>query len=206
MRERGTLISSLVLLGSIAAGSYWLAVRARLSDPVAHRPGHEADYFAEDFTLTRMDDAGNALYTLSSERMTHFADDDSTVLVKPHVTSVRADQPVVHMTADSGNVTSDAEQVTLTGNVTLTRAATVDDPELKGFGTQLLVLPEQDIAKSDKPFEIVHGGSMVWAQTMLFDNTNRLIRMNDDVKSRGKTVIEPQHHPAPKGPQPRSAT
>jgi len=206
MRERGTLISSLVLLGSLAAGSYWLAVRARLSDPVPHRPGHEVDYFAEHFNLTRMDDAGNALYTLSSERMTHFADDDSTALVKPQLTSVRRDQPVVHMASDSGNVTSDGEQVMLTGHVTLTRAASADDPELKGFGSKLLVLPEQDIAKSDEPFQIVHGGSTVWARTMLFDNTNRLVRMNDGVKSRGHTVIEPQQHPAPRGPQTKPAT
>src|SRR5271170_7301499 len=106
MRERGTLISSLVLLGSLAAGSYWLAVRARLGDAQARPRAHEIDYFAENFTLTRMDDKGSALYAVASQKMSHYADDDSTVLDQPEITSVRPNQPTVHMRADRGNVTS----------------------------------------------------------------------------------------------------
>jgi lipopolysaccharide export system protein LptC len=191
MRDRGTLVGSLILLSSLAAGSYWLAERARLSDPVARRAGHQIDYFAENFTLTRMDDKGTALYSLASVRMSHFADDDSTVLNKPQITSARPDSPTVHMQADTGNVTSDAEQVTLTGNVRITRAASADNPELRATGNYLLVLPEQDIAKSDEPFEIQHGGSHIWSQTLVFNNTNRTIKMNENVRARGEAIFEP---------------
>jgi lipopolysaccharide export system protein LptC len=193
MRDRGTLVGSLVLLSALAAGSYWLAEKARLSDPVARRPGHQIDYFAEHFNLTRMDDKGNALYSVSSARMTHFADDDSTLLTEPEITSARPDNPTVHMRADSGHVTSDAEQVTLLGNVQITRAPSADNPELRAKGTKLLVFPEEDIAKSDEPFEIQHGGSHIWSQTMIFDNTNRTIKMNEGIQARGEAIFEVQH-------------
>jgi lipopolysaccharide export system protein LptC len=198
MRERSTLITSLVLLGSLAGGSYWLAVRARLGDPTARPLAHEVDYFSENFTLTRMDDKGAALYDVASAVMKHYADDDSTVLDKPQITSVRANQPTVRMSSDTGNVTSDAEQVTLSGHVQMVRAATDTDAELRGKGTVLVVFPEQDIAKSDEPFELVHGGSKVWARNMVFDNTHRVIRMNEGIEARGLTIMEPQQrHGAP---------
>ncbi len=195
MRERGTLVGSLVILSSLAAGSYWLAVRARLSDAQPHSPGHVVDYFADNFKLTRMDDKGSALYSIAAAKMNHYADDDSTDLTDPGITSARPDQPLVHMHADTGHMTSDAEQVTLKGNVTITRAATDKDSELRGYGSSLFVLPEQDLASSNDPFTFLHGGSKVWARTMRFDNTSRFVRMNDDVEARGYTVIEP-HQPA----------
>src|SRR5271155_4367058 len=99
MRERTTLITSLVLLGSLAGGSYWLPVRAPLRDAQPRARAHEADYFAQNFTLTRMDEKGAALYAVASAGMTHYADDDSTVLDRPEITSVRANQPTVHMSA-----------------------------------------------------------------------------------------------------------
>lgn len=193
MRDRGTLVGSLVLLGALAAGSYWLAERARLSDPVPRRAGHQVDYFAENFNLTRMDDQGNALYSVSSARMTHFADDDSTILLKPQITSARSDRPTVHMQADTGNVTTDAEQVTLLGHVQITRAPSADNPELRAFGNYLLVLPEEDIARTDQPFEIEHGGSHIWSQTMTFNNTDRTIKMNENTPVRGEAIFEAQH-------------
>lgn len=196
MRDRGTLVGSLLLLSSLAAGSYWLAERARLGDPVPRRAGHQVDYFAENFNLTRMDDKGNALYSVASRGMTHFADDDSTLLTDPQITSARPDSPEVHMQADSGNVTSDAEQVALTGHVVMTRAASQDNPELRATGTYLLVFPEQDIAKSDQPFEIQHGGSHIWAQTMVFNNTNRSINMNENASKQGEAIFEAKRNNA----------
>ncbi|MGA2549385.1 MAG: LPS export ABC transporter periplasmic protein LptC [Burkholderiaceae bacterium] len=198
MRDRGTLVGSLVLLSSLAAGSYWLAERARLSDPVPRRAGHQIDYFAENFNLTRMDDKGNALYSVNSARMTHFADDDSTVLTNPEITSARPDSPTVHMRANSGNVTSDAEQVTLKGGVLITRAATANNPELRASGTYLEVYPEEDIAKSNQPFLIEQGGSRIVSQTLVFDNTNRTIKMNEGVRARGEAIFEPQMHKSAK--------
>lgn len=205
MRERSTLVVSLVLLGSLAAGSYYLAVRARLSDPQARPRAHEPDYFAQNFTLTRMDDKGAALYAVASRGMTHYADDDSTVLERPEITSVRANQPTVHMSADTGDVTSDAQQVTLKGNVQMVRAATDTDAELRGYGSVLVVFPEEDVAKTDEPFELTHGGSKVWARTMVFDNTNRVVRMNEGVEARGYTIMEPQKpRAAPKAGDPKA--
>jgi LPS export ABC transporter protein LptC len=119
------------------------------------------------------------------------------VLLQPRITSDRPNNPTVHMQADTGNVTSDAERVFLVGNVKITRAASTDNPELRATGKSLVVLPEQDIAQSDEPFEVQHGGSHIWSQTMLFNNTDRTIKMNDNVHARGEAIFEAQKKTAP---------
>ncbi len=199
MQDRGTLLTSLTLLSVLAAGSYWLAERARLSDPVAHEPVHEPDYFAENFNLTRMDDKGNALYTMTSKSMTHYPDDDSTSLVGPEMLSARPDQPSVHIRGDTGHVTSDAEQVELMGNVVLKRAGTSVDPPLEAYSSYMKVLPEQDIASTNKPVQVIHGGSKVWADSMEFNNTERSVKMNEGVHARGRTILEPHPRTAQAG-------
>lgn len=207
MKERSTLVSSVVLLSVLAAGSYWMAERARLSDVVPRPVGHEVDYFVDNFKLTRMDEQGRPLYDLSAQRMTHYADDDTTDLLAPAVTSIRPDQPVVHMTAEKGHLTEDGEEVTLTGNVHIVRAATATNPELQAFGHSLVVYPETDIAKSTEPFEAIQGGSHLWGNTMVFNNTEHTLDMNDGAKARGHAVLAPHHADAPSPPagQPASA-
>jgi len=66
MRDRATLITSLVLLSGLAAGSYWLAERARLGDAKHDQIGHVPDYFVERFSQIRIDEKGFPLYTVDA--------------------------------------------------------------------------------------------------------------------------------------------
>jgi len=198
MRDRATLALSLALLTGLAGGSYWLAERARLADAAAHKPTHDPDYFAEHFALTRMDENGTALYATSADKLFHFPDDDSTTMVSPVMTSSRADRPHTHIRADSGVSTSDADEVRLSGDVRILRDATDTDAALEARTSFLLMIPDDDIARTDRPVQVTHGGSTVWAQSMEFDNTDRFLKINPSTEGRGSAIIEPHHAPASK--------
>ncbi len=81
LRERIVTILALLLLATLALGSYWLAQRARLGQPTAAKPvRHEPDYFAEQFLLHRLSAQGQVEYRLQAEHMVHYPDDNTSVL------------------------------------------------------------------------------------------------------------------------------
>jgi lipopolysaccharide export system protein LptC len=196
MRERGTLVSSMVLLSVLAAGSYWLAVRARLLDPVAKPLSHDVDYYSENFQLTRMDKDGKPNYRLQADHMLHFADDDSTKLVQPSLVTLAPDKPPVHLTAKDGDVTSGGDVVKLYGDVHLLRAPTADDPGLTATASRMTIWPDDDIARTDVPVHAVHGHSTMDGDTMYFSNTDRVLKLDDDV-ANGRTYVTIEPHKKP---------
>lgn len=192
MQERGTLAVSVVLLGALAVGSYWLAEQARKADPATRTAGHDIDYTANDITLTRMDETGRAQYTIDADHLVHYADDDTGDLTKPRVVGSRIDRPEMRLRADRGTTTSDAEEVRLYGNVVLHRAPWRGRPELVAKGPYMLVVPDREIARTDRPIDVVQGGSRIEAQGMRYDNADRKLELDGGVGGRVRATIEPR--------------
>lgn len=182
MKERSTLVLSLVLLGGLAAGSYWLAEQAHMGDAAAKKVTHEPDAWVENFTLTRIDPKGMGSYAVSARRMAHFPDDDTAELEAPRLVSLQRDRARVNMRADQGTLTSGAVEVHLRGNVEIRRAPPASSSnqraELILRTPALLVLPEQDVARTDQPVEMVQGDSRVTGRGMFFDNGKQLVQLN----------------------------
>ena len=193
MRERGTLVVSLALLGGLAVGSWWLAEEARRFDTVPRKLTHDIDYYADKITLTRMDEKGRAQYTIDADHMVHFADDDSGELTRPRVVGVRADRPEMRIHADLGKTSNESQEVRLFGNVEMRRAAAPGLPELLAKGPYLMLLPEQEIVKTDQPFVVTQAGSRITARDMQYDNGDHTLHMDGGKDGRVHAVIEPRN-------------
>lgn len=192
MGERGTLAISVVLLATLAVGSYWLAEQARKSDAPTRKPGHDIDYTAKDISLTRMDDAGRAAYTVDADALVHFADDDTGELTQPRIVGSKVDRPVMRVRADLGKTTSDAEEVRLYGNVVFNRAPWRGNAAMQATGPYMLVYPDREVLSSDQPVRIVQGGSSVDANGMYYDNGTRRLELEGGKSGRIRNVIEPR--------------
>ena len=81
-RDRIVSLLALFLLASLALGSYWLAKRARLGQPmeVARPVKHEPDAFADRFVLHRLSPQGELEYRVLADHMVHYPDDNTSVL------------------------------------------------------------------------------------------------------------------------------
>ncbi len=204
MRERGTLAASVALLSGLAFGSYWLAEQARLGDVAPRKLGHEVDYTAQDITLTRMDDAGRAQYTLDAQKMVHYVDDDSGELTQPRVVGSKVGRPVMRLRADVGRTTADVDEVRLYGNVVLNRAAWRGAAPLVATSEYGRVWPDRERFETDRPIRIVRGGSSITAGSMQYDNATQVAKLGSAPGERIRQIIEPRvahgaaHTPAPK--------
>jgi lipopolysaccharide export system protein LptC len=191
VRERGTLLLSVVLLGGLAAGSYWLAEQARLGDVATRKLGHDIDYTADDITLTRMDESGRAQYVVDAKKLVHYFDDDSGELTLPHMVGAKADRPEMRVRADRGVATNDTQEVRLYGNVILTRQPWRNAAQLIAKAPYMLVYPEREALSTDQAVHIVQGGSTIDANGMQYDNGTRQIQFGSG-GGRVRNVIEPR--------------
>lgn len=78
---------------------------------------HDPDYYIENFTAVGMDEKGRRRYVLEAERLVHYPDDDTALLDNPHIIQYEDDAPPRHTYSESGWVSSDGNEVLLTGNV-----------------------------------------------------------------------------------------
>lgn len=192
MRDRGTLILSVLLTGGLAVGSYWLAQQARLSDPVTRQLGHDIDYTADQITLTRMDETGRAQYVVDATKLIHFADDDSAELTRPKMVGAKIGRPEMRVRADLGKTTSEGQEVRLYGNVVLVRQPWKGAPELVAKSAYMLAFPEREVVSTDQTIDVTQGGSQVTANAMQYDNGTQKLQLDGGKGGRIREILEPR--------------
>ncbi|MDH3379497.1 MAG: LPS export ABC transporter periplasmic protein LptC [Gammaproteobacteria bacterium] len=114
--EKLTIISVFAAIGLL---SLWLQFGIIDDQPVISdtQVRHDPDYYIENFTATGMDEFGRKQYMVEAERMVHYPDDDTALLDNPHIVEYLPDAAPRHTYAESGWMSSDGNEILLTGNV-----------------------------------------------------------------------------------------
>lgn len=175
---------SILLLAGLAAVSFYLAELSSQFErrSMEHGPTHEPDYFVEKLALTRLDKAGNPVFRMSAERMLHYPDDDSSEFERPVLVSLDPGKPLVTLRAERGRATSGGQQTHLYDAVQLTRAAQAGDPALRIDTDYVLLLPDENLARTDRPVHIAWGESTLTGVGMEFDNAARVLKVQSKVR------------------------
>ncbi len=177
---------SLVLLASLAGVSYYLAQLAERfpRDGGGRKLTHEPDYFVERFLITKMDRQGEPSFRMSADRMVHYPDDDTSEFTRPVLVSLDPARPRVTISATRGSATSKGEQTDLHGQVELLRAGGEGKPPLRVSTDHVRILPEQDLALTERPVRIESGDSVLTGVGMRFNNADRTLDVLSRVQSR----------------------
>lgn len=178
------------LMLSLAALTYWLDHSVQ-SAP-AKKDGsarHDPDYIVENFKTTRMGTDGTPHFVLTATKMTHYPDDDSTYLEQPHFTRYQTGKPSVHVIGKHGMVSANGEHVYFTSNVRVTREAFNKNSQLTLDTEYLHIIPDKDLADSDKAVTIRDANTIVTAIGLELNNKTRIMKLLSRVKA---------HHEKPK--------
>lgn len=195
--------SPVLLLGSLAAMTYWLD--AQIAAPAAPGDGarrHDPDIFVENLRAVSFDKNGNATQILSAARAEHFPDDDTTQLTAPQITLNDPEQPTFHVTSDTAKVSGDRANAWFSGNVKATRDAetVARDPGQKPTGaitltTEFLhVLPNDHKVETDKPVTIAETRGMMHGSGLKMDLNTKQFTLAAPVSG----TFEPQDLPQAK--------
>jgi len=181
--SRFRLVAILAPLIAIALSSFWVVeVMRRSGGDFTEQPARtEPDFYVEKFNYVKMSRAGQAQYHLSGSRLTHDPVDDSYDIVDPVLRSVRAAGEPTTVTARRAWVNSDSSEIRLFDDVHIDRPATPDRERLQLHTEYLVVLPDDDVMKSDKPVRITKGKSVLNGTGMFANNATGEFRLHSKV-------------------------
>jgi lipopolysaccharide export system protein LptC len=180
---RLTTAAPLLLAGMLAALTFWL-------DRVAQGPArdlvgpsrHDPDFIVEKLTGVRMGESGAASYSLSSAKMVHYPDDDTTLLSSPKFVSYGPANATVTITASDGVVSGKGDHVYFQDDVRVTRSAHAGTSELVMRTTFLHVIPDQHLAMTDRMVTLSDDANTVTAEGMEMNSETRVIKLLSKVR------------------------
>ncbi|HAJ70509.1 MAG TPA: LPS export ABC transporter periplasmic protein LptC, partial [Methylophilaceae bacterium] len=134
---------------------------------------HDPDYMLNNFVTTQTDVNGKLRYVLAAAEMTHYPDDDSTVLQRPRFTQYSVDKPYTQIQGLRGYVSSDGESVEFVDNVKVVRQAYADRGEMQLTTEKLTIEPDKDLATSNSAVTIKQfPKTVITAVGMVYDKKN----------------------------------
>jgi lipopolysaccharide export system protein LptC len=181
---RLTSLLPLVAMAALAGITWWL-LQATLPPPnegVTRPKEHTPDYFADNFSVSELDQSGSTQYRLTATKMIHYEDDEFSDLTKPAIRAFQPGKPIVTATGDTGTVNGDASIVDLYDHARILRAAGAGDPQMQADSQHFRVLVNDDVIKTEKPVKLQRGLSVMTASGMNYNNVTRVMQLFGNVK------------------------
>ncbi|MDR2679109.1 MAG: LPS export ABC transporter periplasmic protein LptC [Zoogloeaceae bacterium] len=164
--------------------SFWLQRATEV--PLEHapaQPNHTPDTLIDNFVLYRHDEAGFLRFRLSSPRMEHYPDDDSSVVDQPVLVQFRPDGPTTTLTGEMARVTEKGARIFVERKVRVVRDAFGKRPERAMETPELTVLPDDGRAFTDKPVRITEGKNWMHGVGMQADNLKGTFQLKSRVRA-----------------------
>lgn len=174
MRPTSATLLPLALLTLLAGATFWLERATKVDGgSMSGNTRHDPDFIIDKFTTRRFNLDGGLQHSLTAQKMMHYADDDTTEVALPAVTYF-AHQPPTQLNARQAWVSKDGKEVRLFNDVRMVRAASGDKPELVVSGSELSILPDDEIARTDMPVTIANGRSLLHGNGLEADNRTHI--------------------------------
>jgi lipopolysaccharide export system protein LptC len=189
--DRLSLYLPVFLMGLLAMATYWLVRSTPSPDQpqAAVAPRHEPDYFMRKFAVRTYDARGQLKSEVSGGEARHFPDTDTLEIDQVHIRSFSPQGQLTVATAQRAIANGDGSEVQLMGN-----AQVVRDPVLgKGgqaqagvsFASEFLhAFMNTERVKSNKPVTLIRGSDRFTADSMDYDNLDRVMLLNGRVRGQ----------------------
>lgn len=184
MPGRPTIFFPLGLVILLALITFWINLAVEQQGPkIDGSNRHDPDYTMNNFVNTQTDETGKLRYVLAATEMVHYPDDDSTVLQRPRFTQYTTNKPYTQIEALRGYVSSNGEEVELVDNVKVVRQAFEGKGEMQVLTEKLIILPNQDLVRTDSPVVIKQAPKTVITATgMVYDKKTQTVKLLHKVK------------------------
>jgi lipopolysaccharide export system protein LptC len=193
--DRLSVYLPIMLMGVLALGTYWLARNTpTLGGPEAQRAAtHDPDYFMRRFSVKTFDATGRIKSEIHGAEARHYPDTDTMQIDQPRIRSFNERGELTVATARSAISNADATEVQLIGDAVVTREGATNaqgrqGPRMEFRGEFLHVFVNSERIKSHKPVDLVRGTDHFTADSLEYDNIERVL----ELRGRVRGVIEPR--------------
>lgn len=194
--DRFRIWLAVILLGVITMGTIWIMeVIRRHGDDEQNRTSARSapDYYVEKFNFIRLSNNGKANYHITGDSLVHLPRTDNIEIKHPQINSFDQDRPPLHLRADLAVVSQKSslttprrehDEVHLHDNVSMDRPEGLSSQSVHVESDYLLLLPDDDIVKTDKPVSIATGKLHSTATGMVANNSNLSLELLSKVRIR----------------------
>ncbi len=181
---RWTSLIPLVAMAALAGITYWLlqATLPRPNEDAIRPKTHTPDYFADNFSVSELDQSGSTQYRLTADKLVHYEDNESSDLTNPAIRAFQPGKPIVTATGERGTVNGDASIVDLYDHARIVRAAGDGDPQMQADSQHFRVLVNDDVIETEKPVKLQRGLSVMTASGMNYNNVTRVMQLFGNVR------------------------
>ncbi len=172
----------LVLVALLAALTFWLDQIAQPSGRGTGGSRYDPDYVVERLSAVTLSRAGTASYTLAAAKMVHYPDGDTTLLTTPRFISYASAKAPVTITSSEAVVSANGQHVYFQDDVRVTRAAHESASELVVKTTFLHVIPDDNLAMTDRAVTITDATGTVAAVGLELNNATRILKLLSNVR------------------------
>ena len=178
MSARSLPALPLAVLISLVALTFWLDQFVRT--PAARADGdtrHDPDLIVENFTAKALGPEGDVQYTVKASKMSHFPDDDSSLLETVVFTALHPNLPPIVAVAPRGRLVAGADEIIMEGGVQVTSEQTEKHQPLKLTTPVLNIFPDENIARSTEGIKLESPNGQLTAGKMELNSLTRTIRL-----------------------------
>jgi lipopolysaccharide export system protein LptC len=189
--DRLSLYLPVFLMGMLAMATYWL-VRST-PDISATEPSaavtHEPDYFMRKFAVKTFDASGQLKSQVSGTEIRHYPDTDTLEIDQVHIRSFDEQGRLTVATARRALTNGDGSEVQLIGDAKVVRDAVPDQsgrmlPSLTFTGEFLHAFLNTERIQSNKPVVLTRGQDRFTADSLDFDNPQRIMLLEGRVRGQ----------------------
>jgi lipopolysaccharide export system protein LptC len=173
----------LLLAGMLAGFTFWLDRFAQGPERDLVGPSrHDPDVIVEKLSAVLIGESGAPSYTLAAAKMVHYPDDDTTLLTSPKLVSYGSPKSTLTVTSSEGVVSAKGDHVYFQDDVRVTRAPYDGTSELVMRTSFLHVVPDHDIALTDRFVTLSDDANTVTAVGLEMNNQTRVIKLLSKVR------------------------
>ena len=165
----------LALCGALVLGSFWLlgVIQKKGESATSNTPRVAPDFYVEKFTFVKITKSRAARYNVTGDVLTHFPADDSYEVTQPIINNLASGRPTMVMRSNTAHMNSDSSEIRMSGNVDIDRPAFGTSSHFHLKSTYLMLLPDDDIMKTDQPVDLLLGTATLSGTGMLANNATR---------------------------------
>jgi len=182
--DRLSVYLPIMLMGLIALGTYWLARNTPALGVVEAPapPTHDPDTVMRGFSVKTFDPTGRFRSEVHGTEARHFPDTDTLEIDQPRIRSFSEGGDQTVATARRALSNADGSEVQLFGDAVVTRTAAPPQPVLEFRGDFLHAFMNTERIVSDKPVELRRGADRFTADSLAYDNVDRVLLLNGRVR------------------------
>jgi lipopolysaccharide export system protein LptC len=173
----------LILVACLAALTYWL--ERTVQPPAAPRDGstrHDPDYIVEKLVAVRLGSDGVRLHQLEADKMVHYPDDDTTHLDRPRFLQYDGERLATSVVAKRALVSSEGKIIDFNEGVKAVRVAVGKRSDLVLTTDYLQVIPDDDLARTDRPVVVTDANTQLTAVGLELDNKAKTVKLMSEVR------------------------